>query len=581
MNRRPTTQRQLGWGRLVAGAALVLSRLAGVISGTPVFDAGLLVAGLVLAILGVVTLAATDSHRPVGRWWPALGGIETAMFGIVLAIGADEDVGYVLAIGLLMLVLAALRSQREHAAALVVAAFAELVRQVSALLGGATPELIESVLGLGVAAAMSTTISRLVDAARQSEVRAQVSADAATAALAEAERAAEQLDVMQGLVAASIGASEDEALQRMVSAVADHLEVPSVTAVLLDSDSRPSVAATTDTAIAARDDVVPVGGGTFRSGPLRRALAGQPTRATENELATQQREGLPAHGDVALHPLVRANGTVVGALVCGTPAGRRLRDTELRTLARFADQISVAIEAARSLDHEADLAARYRELDRLKTDFIAVTSHELRTPLTTILGAVELMQERGTSLDAQATASLVDAVVRQARRLSRLVDDLRTVSMVDAGRLHVHCDRVDVGPVVCDAVRSVPGAVTAVAIDPTVPPVLADAHRLEQVVANLVANGEQHGEGTVHLEVRPGANSTVRLRVWDDGPGIPPNRRDEVFERFVRLAATDAHQRGSGLGLAIARELVVAMGGDIEVVDHGRGSAIEVSLPAA
>ena len=267
-------------------------------------------------------------------------------------------------------------------------------------------------------------------------------------------------------------------------------------------------------------------------------------------------------------------------MACGAPLGRRFSPTEDRTISRFADQMGLAIEAARSLDREADLAARYRELDRLKTDFVAITSHELRTPLTTIVGVIETMRQRLDELGPAETERLVAALGRQAHRLARLVDDLGTVSHVDAGTLVTIPRATDVRAIVTEASAGLPEVEVVLHLDAAVPCADADPDRLLQVVTNLVANGDQHGVPPVHVEVVPGdAGDEVLLHVWDQGDGIPPDRRDEVFDRFVRLGSTETHSRGSGLGLAIARELVVAMGGTIEVVDRDAHTAFEVRLP--
>src|SRR5690606_26959855 len=151
---------------------------------------------------------------------------------------------------------------------------------------------------------------------------------------------------------------------------------------------------TTDPAVAARTDVGPIDRGPFLHGPLARALTGQATRATAQERAAMAAAGQPTHGDIVVVPLRRASSTVAGVLACGTEEGRTFTPTEHRTLVRVGDLMGLAVEAARALDREAELAERYRDLDRLKTDFVAITSHELRTPLTTVLGVVETMRQR-------------------------------------------------------------------------------------------------------------------------------------------------------------------------------------------
>ena len=124
---------------------------------------------------------------------------------------------------------------------------------------------------------------------------------------------------------------------------------------------------------------------------------------------------------------------------------------------------------------------------------------------------------------------------------------------------------------------SLPDVATRVDVDTDVPLATADPDRLVQVVTNLVVNGDQHGRGTVNVEV--GAREGhVLVLVHDEGPGIAPEHREEVFERFARLGDTDSHSRGSGLGLFIARQLTRAMGGDLDVVDHPSGSAFRLRL---
>lgn len=577
---RATAERYLGWGRLAAGASLLLSLATHVIGGYLWFQAIAAGGGILLLGLGMATLLAPTIDPDTSRLVPAVGLAETVTFGILIAAGPDEDVGYVVVLAMLMLILAALRGAGAHRLALWVALGAEVVRQGLNPVIGETIDPVESLVGVGLAAAVSGILVRMVELARTSEVAARRSADAARAALAEAEHAAEQLDVMHRVVASGIGTAEADALQRMVDEVSGYLGVPAATVFMLDGDDRPTVVATTDPHVAGRDDVTPVRRGPFLHGPLARALQGHSTQTSPDELTAMADSGLPRHGAIVVHPLRRGDGTVVGALACGTAEPRTFTATESRTIARFADQMSLAIEAARALNREADLADRYRELDRLKTDFVAITSHELRTPLTTVLGAIETMRQRLDELDRDEIQRLVEAVSRQALRLSRLVDDLRTVSRVDAGTLHTLNRPIDVRRVLQDAAAGLPELDVQVAVDDGVPKTLADPDRLEQVVTNLLANGDQHGQGTIHVAATLDA-SQVAIQVWDDGPGIPAERREDVFARFVRLGDTDSHSRGTGLGLAIARELTTAMGGTIAVVDRDGQGIFEVRLPVA
>lgn len=578
---RVTAERYLGWGRLAAGASLLVSLAAGVIGGYGWFEAAAGTGGMVLVALGLATLLGSAVDPPIpSHLVRMVGHAETGVFAGLVAVGADEDVGYVLVLAMLMLMLAALRGAMAHRAALLLAVGAELVRQLLHPVIGEGIDPVESLVGLGVAAAVSGVLVRMVEHARSSEAASRQAAATATAALAEAERAAAQLDVMHRVVVSGIGAGETEALQRMVEEISAYLEVPSVTAFMLDDEQRPTVAATTDEHVAARPDVTPIVRGPFLRGSLGRALQGHSTEASADELATMATADLPRHGAITVHPLRRGDGTVVGALACGSPVGRTFRETEARTITRFADQMGLAIEAARSLDREADLAARYRELDRLKTDFVAITSHELRTPLTTVMGVVETMHQRLDELDRDELDRLVGSLVRQATRLSRLVDDLGTVSRVDAGTLHAFNRPTDLATLLQEVVVALPTVDVQVTVATGLPKVMADPDRLVQVVTNLVANGDQHGRGAVHVAARlEGADGVIE--VWDEGPGVPPEHREDVFTRFVRLGDTASHSRGTGLGLAIARELTTAMGGSIAVVDRAGRGVFQVRLPTS
>lgn len=577
---RTTAERYLGWGRLAAGASLLISLATHVIGGYLWFQAVATGGGILLLGLGMATLLARSVDPATSRLVPVVGWAETMTFGIVIAAGPDEDVGYVMVLAMLMLILAALRGSEPHRLALYVVLGAEAIRQGLNPVIGQTIDPVESLVGVGLAAAVSSILVRMVELARTSEASARQSAEAARAALAEAEHAAEQLDVMHRVVASGIGTAEADALQRMVNEVSSYLGVPAATVFMLDDDDRPAVVATTDPHVGARDDVTPVRRGPFLRGPLARALQGHSTQTSPDELAAMADSGLPRHGAIVVHPLRRGDGTVMGALACGTAEPRTFTVTESRTIARFADQMSLAIEAARALHREADLADRYRELDRLKTDFVAITSHELRTPLTTVLGAIETMRQRMDELDRDEIRRLVEALSRQALRLSRLVDDLRTVSRVDAGTLHTLNRPTDVGRVMHDAAAGVPELDVRVTVDDGLPKIFADPDRLEQVVTNLLANGSQHGQGTIDVAAHRDGTQ-VAIQVWDEGMGVPPDRREDVFARFVRLGDTDSHSRGTGLGLAIARELTTAMGGTIAVVDRGEQAIFEVRLPFA
>lgn len=250
------------------------------------------------------------------------------------------------------------------------------------------------------------------------------------------------------------------------------------------------------------------------------------------------------------------------------------------SLARLTAQIGLVLQAAIALDAKVQVAARYRELDRLKTDFVAITSHELRTPITAIRGATETLRTHGPVLSAHQRSELLDAVGRQTERLVRLVDDLVTISHADAGTLDVRPVPLPLRTVVDDAVRAT-GRETDVRLLAT--PRLhvhADPVRLQQVLSNVLENAFEHGAPPVHVSWRQ-VGDQAQIRVRDHGDGVPPEARERIFLRFSQGVDPRHHSRGSGLGLAVARDLARAMGGDLVVdpsTDDGTAFLVTVRL---
>lgn len=219
----------------------------------------------------------------------------------------------------------------------------------------------------------------------------------------------------------------------------------------------------------------------------------------------------------------------------------------------------------------ADLAAA----DQQRRELIANVSHELRTPIT----ALQAVLENVVDGVAVADAATMRTALAQTERLGRLVTELLDLSKIDAGVLSLNRESLLVSTLVADVVAeasvAAPGASFSVdvAADLTV---LADGERLHQVLVNLVDNAARHGPTGGLVSVSGiAAGSTVVLEVRDEGPGIAPEDRSRIFERFTR--GERAGGGGTGLGLAIARWVVDLHGGTIAVVDPG--SCIRVTLP--
>lgn len=223
------------------------------------------------------------------------------------------------------------------------------------------------------------------------------------------------------------------------------------------------------------------------------------------------------------------------------------------------------------------MAARLEEEDERRRRLLADLGHELRTPLTVIRGEIEAV------LDGLHEPASLSNVIDEVDLMQRLLEDLRVLTLAEAGRLHLHKEPTDVEMVIGDVVASFATAletrsVTAeVNVHPGVGEVDADPYRLRQVLSNLVSNALNQMADGGRLEISVRAESGKLLTVIaDTGPGIPQDRLELVFERFVK----SGDSTGSGLGLSIARDLVEAHDGTIAAANRPEGGAVfTIELP--
>lgn len=254
-----------------------------------------------------------------------------------------------------------------------------------------------------------------------------------------------------------------------------------------------------------------------------------------------------------------------------------------RTLGRLAAAAARTLEARRLADQAAQ-ARNLAEVDRVRSALLASVGHDLRTPLAGIKAAVSSLRQLDLELSPSAQAELLATIEESSDRLDALVDNLLSMSRLQAGVLSVQPRPVALDAVVAEALLHTPGGDPIVEVDipDDLPLACADPGLLERVVANLIANARAASPPDQPIRLSGDATADrVRLQVIDHGQGVPAADRDRIFQPFQRL-----HDRstvtGLGLGLAIARGFTEAMAGTIIATDTpGGGLTMTLTVPTA
>jgi len=229
---------------------------------------------------------------------------------------------------------------------------------------------------------------------------------------------------------------------------------------------------------------------------------------------------------------------------------------------------------------------RLKQLERTREEFVANVSHELRTPLSLIKGYVETLLD-GARTNPEVAERFLKIIERNAQRLDLLIQDLLTISALESGRIKLSLQPVELRPLVEKVFADLkpPADNKNVGLVNTLPGLTAtaDTNRLEQVLANLVDNAIKYGrtQGTVTVGGGKTGDGKVEIFVQDDGPGIPTEALDRVFERFYRVdKARSREQGGTGLGLSIVKHIVHNHGGKVWAKSEpGKGATFFFTLP--
>ncbi|KIU27028.1 ATPase [Sphingomonas melonis] len=239
--------------------------------------------------------------------------------------------------------------------------------------------------------------------------------------------------------------------------------------------------------------------------------------------------------------------------------------------------------------HLVDQSGNYAA-EKMRVDFVANASHELRTPLASILGFIETLNEEAGE-DPALRARFLKVMFDEARRMQRLVEDLISLSRIEAEKYRLPGERLDLGELLEDvaaeiaAARSPRAGDVSVTIDPGLPAVTGDEAQLSQLFHNVIGNAMKYGRANTPVRVSLSLNRSklVQLVVRDEGEGIAPQHIPRLTERFYRVDAGRSRSvGGTGLGLAIVKHIVERHRGRLDIASRvGIGTTVTIALPAA
>ena len=267
-------------------------------------------------------------------------------------------------------------------------------------------------------------------------------------------------------------------------------------------------------------------------------------------------------------------------------AGDRIRPAVLPLTRGGLEQwlAAAAVDSGEGIVYTIRDVTSDRRLEQLRGDLVAIVSHELRTPATGTYGAAQTLLAHWDTLDDGSRRQLLELIVEQGARLTKILDEILLTSTIDSGNLTLKAETFDAAALVTAVVDEVRTAAARSRVVVDAEPgirVRGDADRVRQVLANLLDNALKYSAEGISVTVAA-ERVCARFIVADNGPGVPASEEDRIFEKFYRL---DPYQHGgiggTGLGLYIAKELVDRMDGRIGLAPRDEGTSVFVDLPLA
>jgi PAS domain S-box-containing protein len=255
-------------------------------------------------------------------------------------------------------------------------------------------------------------------------------------------------------------------------------------------------------------------------------------------------------------------------------------ETELQHIQALVDQVAAVLQSIRRFETEKQARQLAEQANRLKMRFLGMVSHELRTPLTSIKGFASSLLAEDVEWDDASRNQFLTIIDSEADKLKNLIEQLLDLTSMEAGTLRIRPTRQPFGAILDSAMPQLQ-TITAkhnlvLNIESYLPPVNADSQRIGQVMVNLVQNATKFApfKSDITISATTVSTNMIRVEICDEGPGIPPEAHDYVFEAFRQIDDPNRFKSGAGLGLAICKGLVEGHGGSIWIENPPDGGTI-------